>query len=145
MPYIVDFQPVGRRGPCSERGTLLDAARALGVDLASVCSGYGTCGSCRVQIVSGEVTPVTSREEGELLAAELAQGYHLACLVEPLSDCTVHVPPESLTALQRAQVEGQEVPIEVQPSVTRCVVQVARPSLEDLRGDDERLQSIDHR
>jgi uncharacterized 2Fe-2S/4Fe-4S cluster protein (DUF4445 family) len=139
MSYTIDFQPVGRRGPCPEGGTLLDAARALGVDLASVCGGYGTCGSCKVQIVSGEVTPMTSREEGVLSAAELAQGYRLACLVEPLSDCTVHVPPESLTALQRTQVEGQEVPVEVQPSVIRCVVQLARPSLEDLRGDDERL------
>jgi uncharacterized 2Fe-2S/4Fe-4S cluster protein (DUF4445 family) len=139
MSYTIDFQPVGRRGPCPEGGTLLDAARALGVDLASVCGGYGTCGSCKLQIVAGQATPLTSREQTELSAAELAQGYRLACLVEPLSDCRVHVPPESLTALQRTQVEGLEVPVEVQPSVSGWVVQMERPSLEDLRGDDERL------
>jgi len=139
MSYTIDFQPVGRRGPCPEGGTLLDAARALGVDLASVCGGYGTCGRCRVQIVSGQATPVTSREKEELSPVELAQGYRLACLVEPLSDCRVHVPPESLTALQRTQVEGLEVPVEVQPSVVACAVEMAPPSLEDLRADDERL------
>jgi len=139
LPYTIDFEPVGRRGPCPEGGTLLDAARALGVDLASVCGGYGTCSSCKVQIVAGLVTLPTLREHGELSLAELAQGYRLACLVEPLSDCRVHVPPESLTALQRTQVEGLEVPAEAQPSVANRVVQIAPPTLDDLRGDDERL------
>ena len=139
MSYTIDFQPVGRRGSCPEGGTLLDAARALGVDLASVCGGYGTCGSCKVQIVAGQVSPVGPREEGELSAAELAQGYRLACLAEPLSDCTVHVPPESLTALQRTQVEGLEVEVEIEPSVVRYAVHMAKPTLKDLRSDDERL------
>jgi len=139
LSTIVDFEPVGRRGSCPEGGTLLDAARALGVDLASICGGNGSCSSCRVQIVKGELTPVTAREEKKLAARELAQGYRLACLARPLSDCKVHVPPESLTALQRTQVEGLEVPVEVQPSVAICAVQMARPTLDDLRGDDERL------
>jgi uncharacterized 2Fe-2S/4Fe-4S cluster protein (DUF4445 family) len=139
LSYIIDFEPVGRRGPCPEGGTLLDAARALGVDLVNICGGNGSCARCKVLIVTGTVTPVTPREADRLSAAELAQGYRLACLVEPLSDCRVHVPPESLTALQRTQVEGLEVPAEVQPAVVNCVVQMARPTLEDLRGDDERL------
>lgn len=139
MTFQIDFEPVGRRGPCPEGGTLLDAARALGVDLESICGGNGSCGSCRVQIVTGELTPVTLAEDGELSAAELAQGYRLACLAKPRSDCRVHVPAESLTALQRTQVEGLEVPVEVQPSVANRVVSVAQPSLADLRGDDERL------
>jgi uncharacterized 2Fe-2S/4Fe-4S cluster protein (DUF4445 family) len=139
LAYIIDFQPVGRRGPCPEGGTLLDAARALGVDLVNICGGNGSCIRCRVQIAAGVVTPVTLREADRLPAAELAQGYRLACLAVPLSDCRVHVPPESLTAPQRTQVEGLEVPAEVEPSVTNCVVQLARPTLDDLRGDDERL------
>ncbi|NLF10760.1 MAG: 2Fe-2S iron-sulfur cluster binding domain-containing protein [Anaerolineaceae bacterium] len=109
MRHIIDFEPVGRRGPCPEGGTLLDAARALGVDLASVCGGHGTCARCRVQIVAGELTPAGAREREKLSAADLDQGYRLACLALPLSDCRVHVPPESLTAIQRTQVEGLEV------------------------------------
>jgi uncharacterized 2Fe-2S/4Fe-4S cluster protein (DUF4445 family) len=139
LSYIVDFEPVGRRGACPEGGTLLDAARALGVDLASVCGGNGSCGRCRVQLVAGRLTPVNPSEESELSVEERDQGYRLACLAEPLSDCRVHVPPESLTALQRTQVEGIEVSAEVEPSVTSCVVAISPPTLEDLRGDDERL------
>lgn len=139
MPYTIDFQPVGRRGPCPDGGTLLDAARNLGVDLASVCGGSGSCGSCRVQLVAGTLAPLTLNEEAELSAEELAQGYRLACLAEPVSDCRVHVPPESLTALQRTQVEGLEVPVEAEPSVAVHRVRLDPPSLEDLRGDDHRL------
>ena len=139
MSRIVDFQPVGRRGPCPEGGTLLDAARALGVDLVNICGGYGSCARCKVQLVAGKLSPIGPREAGKLSALELAQGYRLACLAKPLSDCRVHVPPESLTALQRTQVEGLEVPAEVEPSVSSFVAQMARPTLDDLRGDDERL------
>lgn len=139
VPYSIDFEPVGRRGPCPAGDTLLDTARGLGVDLASVCGGSGSCGRCKVQIVAGKLTPITLSEEAELSAAELAQGYRLACLAEPLSDCRVHVPPESLTALQRTQVEGLDVPVAVEPAVANYTVKMARPTLEDLRGDDERL------
>ncbi len=139
MPYIIDFQPVGRRGPCPEGSTLLDAARTLGVDLVNICGGNGSCGRCKVQLVAGQLTPITPQEADRLSAAELAQGYRLACLAMPLSDCRVHVPPESLTALQRTQVEGLEVPVTVEPIVSSCLVTLNRPTLEDLRGDDQRL------
>ena len=131
MPHSIDFEPVGRRGPCSEGSTLLDAARGLGVDLASVCGGSGSCGRCKVQIVAGKLTPITLSEEAELSTVELAQGYRLACLAEPLSDCRVHVPPESLTALQRTQLEGLDVLAEAQPSVASYLVEMTRPTLED--------------
>lgn len=139
MSYTIDFQPIGRRGPAPEDSTLLDAARLLGVDLASVCGGHGSCGRCRVQHVTGALSPVTPAEKGLLTPEELRQGYRLACLTEPLSDCRVHVPPESLTAIQRTQVEGLETPVAAEPLVTNCVVTLDRPTLEDLRGDDERL------
>ena len=73
-------------------------------------------------------------------AVELAQGYRLACLAGPLSDCRVHVPPESLTALQRTQVEGLDVPVEVKPPVRSYVVRMdPAHAWRTLRGDDQRL------
>jgi uncharacterized 2Fe-2S/4Fe-4S cluster protein (DUF4445 family) len=139
MAHTIDFQPVGRRGECPSGGTLLDAARALGIDLAGVCGGAGTCTRCKVQVVAGSVGPLTDRERASLTGREQSQGYRLACLAVPQSDCRVHVPPESLTALQRTQVEGLDVPAEIRPAVAAQVIQVAAPSLDDLRADDERL------
>ena len=45
---LVIFTPSGRRGRFAEGTTVLDAARALGVDIDSVCGGRGICGRCQV-------------------------------------------------------------------------------------------------
>lgn len=141
MPHTIDFEPVGRRGPCPEGGTLLDAARSLGVDLASVCGGAGTCGRCKVQVISGEVSGgATGGARHGLTEREISQGYVLACRAHPLSDVKLHVPAESLTALQRTQIEGLDVPVEVKPDVSECIVRLEPASLEDLRADDRRLR-----
>ncbi|MBA2638536.1 MAG: 2Fe-2S iron-sulfur cluster binding domain-containing protein, partial [Nocardioidaceae bacterium] len=42
----IRFTPSGRRGSVAPGTTVLDAARALGVDLDSVCGGRGICGRC---------------------------------------------------------------------------------------------------
>ncbi len=139
MSYTIDFEPVGRRGPCPDGGTLLDAARSLGVDLASVCGGAGTCSRCKVQVISGQVAEAAGGARRGLTQREIDAGYLLACRTYPLSDVKLHVPPESLTAVQRTQIEGLDVPVEVKPDVTQCVVRMDPPSLEDLRADDQRL------
>lgn len=139
LSFTVAFQPIGRRGPCLATGTLLDAAQRLGVDLTSVCGGHGSCGRCKVQLITGSLTPITPTEEARLSSAELARGYRLACLARPLSDCRVRVPVESLTAPQRTQVEGLETPVEVQPDVASYLIEVPASTLDDLRGNDRRL------
>ena len=72
MPHTIDFEPVGRRGPCPEGGTLLDAARSLGVDLASICGGAGTCGRCKVQVIAGEVSQAAGGAHKGLTEREIA-------------------------------------------------------------------------
>ena len=39
------------------------AAQAAGVELESVCGGAGSCGGCRVRLVTGELSPPTPAEE----------------------------------------------------------------------------------
>ncbi len=139
--YHVDFEPVGRRGPCPAGRSLLDCARALGVDLVSICGGAGTCGRCRVQVMAGAVTEPSACERQALTAHELAAGYRLACQTIPTSDVRVSVPPESLTALQRTQVEGLEVPVRPEPPVRAYSLRIPPPSLADLQADAERLRA----
>ena len=141
MAYTIEFEPIGRRGECPEGATLLEAAQLLGVDLVSVCGGVGTCGRCKVQVLAGAVSPLTDRERKALSEAELAQGYRLACRTQPLGDCRVHVPPESLTAPQRTQVEGLSVPVQPHPAVRACEVEVEPASLDDPRADEARLRA----
>jgi uncharacterized 2Fe-2S/4Fe-4S cluster protein (DUF4445 family) len=140
MTIHIDFEPVGRRGDCPPGRSLLDCARQLGVGLINICGGSGSCGRCVVQVIEGDLAPPTDGERAFLSEAELADGYRLACRAVPQSDCTVRVPPESLTAPQRTQVEGEEVPVTPEPSVRSYAVTLSPPSLDDLRADSARVR-----
>jgi len=117
MQHTVDFEPIGRRGICPADESLLEAAHHLGVDLVSLCGGKGTCGRCTVQVIAGEVSPPTDNERKALSRHELNDGYRLACQTYPRSDCRLRIPPESLTAPQRTQVDGLEVTVKPDPPV----------------------------
>lgn len=139
MTHHIDFEPVGRRGDCAADASLLDAAQQLGVALISLCGGAGTCGRCKVQVLSGEVSPPTASEREMLSAKELEQGYRLACQTQALSDVKVHVPPESLSTPQRTQVESQEVTARPEPLVYGYDLRLSLPSLAEPRADAERV------
>ncbi|MBU2611027.1 MAG: 2Fe-2S iron-sulfur cluster binding domain-containing protein, partial [Chloroflexi bacterium] len=139
--FEVDLQPIGRRIQVPAGTNLLDAARLAGVELVAICGGEGTCGTCRVRPVSGLLSPRTLTEEAELSDEELAAGYRLACQAEVLSDVRVDIPPESFTAPQRLQLEGQEIPTALDPVVVPLEVEVPPPSLSDLRSDLTRLRA----
>jgi len=145
MPHHVDFQPIGRRGECAGEESLLECARQLGVELVNLCGGVGTCGRCVVQVLEGELSPVTENERAFLTAEELEEGYRLACQAYASTDCKLRVPPGSLTTPQRTQVEGQEIPVKPQPLVHQYELQMSPPTFEskdepeDLRADETRL------
>ena len=115
--FTIDFEPIGRRGECVSDQSLLDCARQLNVDIVSICGGIGNCERCKVQVIAGRISKPTLEEEASLTKDELAQGYRLACQAYPLSDVKLHVPPESLTAPQRTQIEGLEVDVPPEPPV----------------------------
>jgi uncharacterized 2Fe-2S/4Fe-4S cluster protein (DUF4445 family) len=137
--FIIDFQPIGRRGECASDQSLLECARQLSVDIVSICGGVGNCERCKVQVISGEVTRLTLDEAACLSKGELEQGIRLACQAYPLSDVRLHVPPESLTALQRTQVEGLEVDVEPDSFIRSVHVSLEPPTLESPAADDHSL------
>jgi uncharacterized 2Fe-2S/4Fe-4S cluster protein (DUF4445 family) len=136
---VIEFEPIGRRGECPEDESLLDSARRLDVDIVRLCNGAGTCGRCKVQIVTGEVSPVSVKEKELLTAKELERNYRLACLTRPLGNVKVHVPPESLTAPQRTQVQGLEIDVAPAPSFQSICVELAPPTIEKQTADETNL------
>jgi len=115
--FIIDFEPLGKRGEARPGQTILDAAQTAGVGLASICGGVGSCEECRIRLAAGKLTPPTLVEQAALSVADLAAGFRLACQAEPLSDIKLDIPPESLTSAQRLQVEGLETHIALKPAV----------------------------
>ena len=51
---------------------------ANGIDVAGSCSGWGTCGKCKVRI-EGQVNEISEEEREYLLAEEIKMGERLAC------------------------------------------------------------------
>lgn len=139
MSYRIEFEPVGRRGECPEGESLLDCARQLGVGMVSICGGQGKCYACKLQVLRGKVSPPSSTEEKFFSPRELNAGWRLACLTYPLGDCTLHVPPESMTTMQRMQVEGLDTPVSPKPAVKTYTFKLEAPTLHDLRSDITRV------
>ena len=144
MSFVVDFQPVGLRGEFSKEDSLLDCARQLGVDLVSLCGGGGSCGRCKVQLISGKVSEISSTEEKLLTSKEVRLGYRLACKAYPLSDVTIHVPSMSLTSPQRTQVAGLEVEVAPDPLIVSSDVTLTPPTLDSARSDVKSLTTALH-
>ncbi len=140
MDFKINFEPIGRRVPCREGASIWEVARDAGLGIASVCSGKGTCGKCKIRVTSGKVSPLTEQERKKLKPEEIAQGYRLACQTKPCEAISVHVPPESLIVSQRLQIHGKEREIAVDPVVKAYDVTLSPASLGDLRGDQIRLR-----
>ncbi len=136
----IDFEPLGRRAECVPSETLLDAARRAGVALAAICGGAGSCGRCRVRVMSGDVSSPSETEIRRLGADAVAQGMRLACQTRVYGGVTVYVPADSLSATQRLQIEGQAIQITPNPPVVACSVELPPATLTDLRADAARLR-----
>jgi uncharacterized 2Fe-2S/4Fe-4S cluster protein (DUF4445 family) len=140
MPIEVDFQPVGRHVLVEPGTTVLEAAQKAGVGLSAICGGAGSCGACLVRLdADAPVSPPNQVEQDELEPADLVGGMRLACQTLLHGTTRVDVPPESLTATQRTQVEGEERPVEFEPPVVAFDLTLPPADQTDLRADWERL------
>ncbi len=140
--FIINFQPIGKRVSTPTGDSVLRAAQQAGIDIASVCGGIGICDSCKVRLVKGVLAPPTLEEQALFTPAELGAGFRLACQAIPASDVTIEIPPESLTAPQRLQIEGLSQTFEIDPAVIPVEVEIAEPGLADLRADSERVSDV---
>jgi uncharacterized 2Fe-2S/4Fe-4S cluster protein (DUF4445 family) len=143
----VIFTPSGRRGSFPEGTTVLDAARALGVDLDSVCGGRGLCGRCQVVIGSRpdmEARPDRLSEPGPTELdyqgkRPLVMGHRLGCAAHIQDDVVIDIPAESQVHRQVVRKRAGVSALPVDPVVRLHYVVVAEPDLASPTGDLERL------
>ncbi len=147
----VVFTPSGRRGEVPVGVTVLDAARALGVDVDSICGGRGICGRCQVEPSSGSfaglsVDPgnlgaVGAVEEGYRQRKGLAPGRRLSCSAVVLGDVAVEVPASSRVHKQVVRKRAEARDFRIDPVVRLYYVEVAQPSIDAPSGDLERVMA----
>ena len=139
---------------CNPGDNLLELARRANVAIDAPCSGNGSCGKCRVKLVSGELNSIKSRhitdEEWEL-------GWRLSCNSKVVGDATVFVPDIASAYQSRMKTAdlstGKEVAIfeELQENLKAAGVdfsndlmalelELAEPTLDDTMPDSERLE-----
>ena len=86
MVFNITFKKSGKTIEWEDSfGNLLDFAEAKGISLESGCR-IGTCGTCKVKLISGSVTMET--EEG-LDESDKAAGMILPCVAIPESDLVI--------------------------------------------------------
>ena len=149
--HLIVFTPSGKRGHFPKGTAILDAARALSVDIDSVCGGRGICGRCQVDLTVGEFAKhgVTSTENSisPLAAAEkkfkerrgLKEGRRLSCHTLLTGDVIIDVPPSSQVHKQVIVKKADDRKIEMDPAIRLHFVQVQEPDMHNPSGDFERL------
>ncbi|HET8727687.1 MAG TPA: ASKHA domain-containing protein [Alphaproteobacteria bacterium] len=149
---LVVFTPSGRRGRFAHGTSVLEAARALGVDIDSVCGGRSICGRCQIEVGEGayakhgiasgadHVTGVSAAEARYADKRGLKSGRRLSCQARISGDLVVDVPPESQVHKQVVRKRAEVRAIAVDPSVKLHYVVVEEPDMHDPSGDLRRLE-----
>ncbi len=132
MPLTVTIKPAGLTVACTRGTSLLEVIRRAGIPLLSSCGGNGTCGRCRVRILSGSIHQPSAEEIKHIPDADLSDGYRLACQVRIAGDTTVDIPSLPLFFQPTNPLQGMKIelpPIEV--SVHDYIVETAGANLHD--------------
>src|SRR5487761_2553730 len=149
-PLIV-FTPSGKRGRFPVGTPILQAARALGVDIDSVCGGRGLCGRCQILVAEGEfakhgvsssgasLSPLSEPERRFSKRTPLAEGRRLSCSARVATDVVIDVPASSQVHRQVVRKDAEVRAIELDPVVRLHFVQVKQPDMHDPSGDLRRL------
>jgi len=146
--YRVTFSPLGATVAVESGTTLLEAAGKARITIDSACGGDGICGRCKMIVkegrVGGDATLLLTREE-------IRQGFVLACQTRVEGDLLVEIPEstrakEQITIDKDAQRFRAVQPgvvtrhFEQSPIVSKVLLRIDPPTLENNLGDCQRLQ-----
>jgi len=133
----ITFLPGNIKVDVAQGTTIMEAARAAGVNVESTCGGRGTCGKCKVQI--DPIDLKTTPEMGKLLSeTERKEGWVLACRYPVEQDLTVTL-SQAKDAHKRKTSLHQLVDVDIEPTIRKQALQLDRPTVADQRPDWDRL------
>ena len=149
---LVVFMPSGRRGRFPRGTPLIDAARALGVYVESVCGGRGICGRC--QIVPGHgrharlgiesrpehLSPAGDAERRYAATRVLAADRRLSCQARIEGPLVVDVPPDAAVHGQVVRKRAENRDIARDPAIRLVTATLPPADMEDPRGAFDSLR-----
>ena len=152
LDHLVVFAPSGRRGRFAAGTPVLAAARALGVDLDSVCGGRGLCGRCQVVLAEGafakhgidsraaHLSPAGAVEQRYGERRGLAPERRLGCQALLRGDAVIDIPADSQVHRQVVRKRAEARAVAVDPVVRLHYVEVEQPDMHKASGDLQRLK-----
>lgn len=139
MKYSVTFLPQNVVTHAPEGTTVFNAANWAGLPIDSTCGGRGTCGKCKVRLLTG-AEGVSEADHKYLSPAELEAGWRLSCRSAVHGECVAEVP--RLMTSPKAALLGYGQHVLLDPNVTKLHLQLPEPTLEDQRSDLARLVTV---
>lgn len=126
--YTVTVEPLGREVECRDDQTILDALLRNGVWVPHSCT-HGTCATCKVEVLDGEVDHGTSSSFA-LMDYERDEGKTLVCCAFPQSDVTIEADvdvDEDLEVFPVADYTGTVVEMEdIATDTKRIIIEIDR-------------------
>jgi uncharacterized 2Fe-2S/4Fe-4S cluster protein (DUF4445 family) len=137
--FTLSFPQLDRAIPARIAETIYQSARRGGVRIVGACGGRGTCGTCIVHVLEGQV--VYSPKRASLPDVRLRNKKWIrACQAYVRSDCSLEVAPRSLAPVVRTDVEARgATDLHCAPAVASHDVRVSDASIAWPRADADRL------
>ena len=111
--------------------SLMTALVNSNVFIDNPCNGKGTCGKCKVRILSGDVLEPCATEQSLLTEEELEQNIRLSCMVTDYSDITIEVIQKENQ--HRILTSGFLPNFQFKPAIKSNQVYVEKPCLDNQR------------
>lgn len=156
--YRINFKveggdPVSVTGSSNE--SALDIAKRAGVVIDAPCGGNGTCGKCRIKLLSGDVA---GGKSAHITDEDAAEGWRPACGTKPASDLELFLPAAAQAFQSRIRVTDfsgsrekaafdtmramlKELGFEGDHGLQKVTLELGEPTLEDAMADRERVES----
>lgn len=150
--FAIIFQPSGRRGLIRKGRSIREASIEIGEDIEGPCGGKGVCGKCKIKVLDGffekygihssisNLSPLNSTEKEILSAEDEKNGFRLACQAKIFGDIVAFVPEASRLVRQVIRKAPKNLDIKIDPAVKKYFIKLPKATLEDNRGDWERIQ-----
>ncbi|HWR58277.1 MAG TPA: ASKHA domain-containing protein [Thermodesulfovibrionales bacterium] len=136
----------GKTFPINAEESLYHALKRQGLYLLSSCGGKGTCGKCRVRVISGNYEVRSHRKTGQ---KGIEKGVVVACRTFPMEDVLIEIPKESRLVIgDKIAVSKTRDLFElfesfdagISPVVKRISLELPPPTIHDNISDVERLK-----
>ncbi len=122
--------------------SLLKMAAEAGIDIDGNCAGNGTCGKCKVRVVSGNDERLSKEEKSILTHTEIREGYRLACKFHPANDVVIALSLAEGVAKRKTKLAVMPDGFKVVNNLRKESIHVEASTIQDQTADSEKIKKL---